>query len=263
MNVREICRRGYFDKLVVDGYMMPMYNNKGIQIGDDQSLVDAIETNSNAHNQGVGKLKINIMGEALKNGDTIDDMIYYEEHRENKLGLIRQDIGTSDRYSIGYVDILILKSDYSFPDNVTNKGKTEDDISKLAKCEDELELLLRARDIQNDIIKENNGIDDCNIAIIDKLFVNKWFRQCGISSWVHNNIGDITKVYGMLDVAAVLLMPGDFTDAAGKEFGMSTKQYTNMLIKHYKKQGYKYINDCVMYKKLVKRSRNYFIHFGS
>lgn len=262
MNVNEILRRGYFDNLIVDGYMMPMYNNRGIQIENGQSLVDAIENNSQAYNQGVGKLRINIIGEATNN-DPLDSLATYDRHREETLGLVKQSMGISDRYIIGYVDIFILKSDYSFPDNITNKGKTEGDISKLAKCEDELELLLKAIEVQKEIIEEDNGVDDCNIAIINKLFINKWFRQCGISSWVHANIGDITKVYGMVDVAAVLLMPGDFTNAAMKEFGMTNKQYTTLLVNHYKAEGYRFINDVVMCKKLVGQGKKFFIHFGS
>lgn len=262
MKVKDICRRGYFDRLIVDGYMMPMYNNKGIEVRDSESLVDAIENNKKSFNQGVGKLRINIAGESL-NSDCAESILNAREHREKDLGLVRQAIGAVDRYNIGYVDILILKSDYSFPDMITNKGKTESDVVKLAKCEDELELLLKAIEVQKKIIKEDNGIDDCNIAIMSKLFVHKEFRRCHISSWVHDNIGDITKVYGMVDVAAVLLIPGDFTRAAENEFNMDTKQYMNMLKKHYKSKGYKALNDNIMCKKLIGQNKKYFIHFGN
>ena len=58
MQVRKICSLGYFDKIYVDGYMMPMYNNKGIEINENESLAESIENNKQSYNQGIGKLKI-------------------------------------------------------------------------------------------------------------------------------------------------------------------------------------------------------------
>jgi hypothetical protein len=258
MKVSEICRRGYFDRVIVDGYLMPMYNNKGIEIKDNEPLVDAIENNAQSYNQGIGKIRINIAGEAF-NTEPYSEIVRMQEHRENDLRLIRTKLGDIDRYNIGYVDILILKSDYSFPNEVKNRGKTKDDISKLAKSEEELRIMSKALDVQQDIIKENNGIYDCNIAIVDRVYINSEFRQCGISTWVHNNIGDITKIYAMVDIAAVLLTPGDFSNEAEKLFGMTTKQYQNMLIKHYKSVGYILLDNKLMCKRLVKKQQMHII----
>lgn len=247
MKVNRICSLGYFDKVIVDGYMMPMYNNKGIEIKNDEKLVESIENNEQSYNQGIGKLKLNIYGEVTPNKSSIDEEKRMANTRTN-IGLSSIKIGDKLRYSIGYADILILKSDYSFPENITNKGKTIDDIHKLAKGEDELYIMTQALNIQNNIIAEDNGIDDCNIAIIDRVYVNKEFRRCGISTWIHSNINDIAKIYGMIDIAAVLLIPGDFSNEADEAFNMSSKEYKEMLIKHYKTLGYKFIDKYVMCK---------------
>lgn len=261
MNVRKICGLGYFDRLIVDGYMIPIYNAKGIEIKSDESLKDAIETNKQVYYQGIGKLKINICGETI-NSETYEEILRMREHRENELMLKRNKLGTTDRYIIGYVDILILKSDYLFPEEISNKGKTVDDIIKLAKGENELKLLLKALEIQQEIIKKDNGIDDCNIAILDKIYIDKEFRRCGIASWVHNNIGDISKIYGMIDIAAVLLTPGDFADEAEKVYNITTQSYTKILEEHYLQLGYKNIGNDIMCKKLIKNKRKHFLTFN-
>lgn len=254
MQTGKICSLGYFDRVIVDGFMIPMYNNRGIQINNEESLAESIENNKQSYNQGIGKLKLNIYGEVEKGTSSEDEETRMAETRQ-KLGLNPTKLGLTTRYSIGFADLLILKSDYSFPENVTHKGKTVDDINKLAKGEDELNLMLQALKTQNDIIVEDNGIYDCNIAIVDRVYVNKEFRRCGISKWIHSNIGDITKVYGMIDIAAVLLMPGDFSNEAEKEFGISKDRYEDMLEKHYKDMGYKVIGNNILCKKLVKSTK--------
>lgn len=260
MQVRKICSLGYFDRLIVDGYMMSMYNNKGIEIRDNETLVDALEFNKQSYNQGIGKLRINIAGETF-NEEIPSEIIRMQEHREKDLGLVRTKLGTIDRYNIGYVDILILKSDYSFPEEVTNKGKTLDDIIKSAKGEDELKLLTSALEIQHNIIKSNSKMTDCNIAIVDKVYINNEFRRCGLSTWIHTNIADIAKIYGMINIEAVLLIPGDFSDEANTRFNMSKQEYEDMLIKHYKNVGYKFINKDIMCKTLEKNKKKHFINF--
>lgn len=253
MKVRKICSLGYFDKVIVDGYMQTMYNNRGLEVQELESLASALENNKTGYNQGMGKLRINIMGEAsnIETQEEIDNMRYY---REEILKLTRTKLGSSDRYNIGYMDILILKSDYAFPSTVSNKGTTVDDMNKLAKGEDELELFTEALKLQE---KMSNGKDKqtISIAIIDKVYINNKFRNCGLSTWLHSNMRDIIKVYCMIDIGAILLIPGDFSGEAETFFGMSKKQYLNFLVKHYKSVGYKFINKHVMYKEVKKDTK--------
>ena len=41
----KICSLGYFDRVVVDGFMIPMYNNRGIEINNEESRAESIEKN--------------------------------------------------------------------------------------------------------------------------------------------------------------------------------------------------------------------------
>jgi hypothetical protein len=259
MNVDRICLVGYFDRVLIDGYAMPMYNTKGIAIESNETLVDAINTNTQSYAQGIGKVRITIYGEADFNPED-DQLLGMRWHREQELKLTRTKIGNADRYAIAYVDLLILKSNYSFPEEVKNRGKTSNDISKLAKSEDEYMLLTKALEIQKStLMKKDNNENDANIAIVDRLYVNKEFRQCGISSWIHSNIGDIIKTFGMIDIASVILIPGDFSNEAQSQFGVSKDKYRDFLIKHYKEQGYKFVDKHIMCKTIAKTKKTSFI----
>ena len=97
MNVRDICEKGLFDKVMIDGYMMSMFNNKGIEIeNDDESLIAALENNKSAYNQGIGKLRINVIGDALNDGE-YEKIIEEQEYREQVLRLSKTKIGKIDR----------------------------------------------------------------------------------------------------------------------------------------------------------------------
>lgn len=256
MRVTEICRRGYFDSVFIEGFTMPTYDNVGIEIKDGESIIDSLN-NVRTYGQGVCKLRINIVGESTK-----DEDINIDKYR-NSLGLIERDLGKTKRFNIGYVDILIVKDDCVFDVNVTNRGNTEKDVVRVAKCDDELELMIKAIDIKKEISKENRYITDCSVAIIDKIFINNNFRRCGIATWVHNNIRDLVKIYGMMHITAVLLIPGDFTGKANSECNMSTEEYKKMLDIHYKALGYKYISRVVMCKRLVRKPTKYMIGFDN
>ena len=252
MNTSKICSLGYFDRVLVDGYAMSMFNTRGIEIKNDETLVDSINTNIQSYAQGVGKIRVTVYGESVFNLED-DKLLGMRWHREQELRLSRTKVDNNDRYAIAYVDLLILKSDFSFPEMVRSRGKSLDDLARLAKSEDEYMLLSKALEIQRNIWAQNNNTCDCNIAIVDRLYVNKNFRQCGISKWVHNNILDIIKTYGMVDASAVLLIPGDFSNEAEQIFGMSKRDYRDMLIKHYKDVGYKFIDKFIMCKYSYKK----------
>ena len=53
----------------------------------------------------------------------------------------------------------------------------------------------------------------------------------------------------MINISASLLIPGDFSGES-RLFRMSTEQYKDFLIKHYKKHGYVFLDKIVMYKNL-------------
>lgn len=256
MLIREMCRIGYFDRIFIDGFMMPLYNNDGIEILEDSTLLDCVKENSSDLDQGIARLKINIVGESFLTSDyTQSEINRMRKHRERDMKLIRYNYGKSDRYCIGYVDIYIVKGDSLIPDSACLNNKSLDSISKLSKNEAELNTLNKAIEVQRKLIKENEDIDEINIGIVDKVYVDENFRRCKISSWIHTNMQDIIKMLGLVDVAGVILMPGDFSREAKNKFGMTNDEYVAMLHKHYKKMGYKDVTDGFMYRQFISKKR--------
>lgn len=253
MRVTEICNRGKFNSVYIEGFILPIYDNIGIEIKDGESLEDSLNS-LRTYGQGISKVRLNIVGESQ------DEK--YNEHRK-KLGLTDRELGDKKRYCIGYVDVLIIKSDTIMGLNTINKGNKERDIVKIVKSDDELELMTRAIDIKNEIAKENDFAIDYSVGIIDKIFINKNFRRLGIASWVHNNIKDLIKIYGMVNISAILLIPGDFTNKAQSDFSMSASEYKDMLVRHYKALGYGFISLSVMCKRLISRPTKYVIGFDN
>lgn len=254
MLIREICRLGYFDKVVVDGYILPLYNDFGIEIKQDQSIISAIEENNQTFNQGIARLRINIAGESLNN-DSPSEIARMRRHREKDLRLKGCNLGIIDRYYIGYVDIFIVKSNNLLPKILEHTGKSYEDIQKISNNDYELTMLLTAINIQHKLLKENKELNECNIAIVDKVYIQINFRRCGISSWIHNNLNDLIKVYGMIDTAAAIMLPGDFNNESKKWFNMTKEEYEQMLMQHYKNVGYKQIQNNILYKQFLKNKR--------
>jgi len=250
MLVREICRLGYFDKVIVDGYMLPLYNDLGIEIKHSQSIMDAIEENTQAFSHNVARLRINIAGESLNN-ELPNDIIRMRRHREKELNLKRCCMEKIDRYYIGYVDIFIVKGN----NKIEETENCYKNIQKISKNEYEYTMLTTAVSIQQRLLKENKELLECNIAIVDKVYVQINFRRCGISSWIHNNLHELIKIYGMLDTVAVILMPGDFNNESKKMFNMTKDEYEQMLTQHYKNVGYKQLQNNVMYRQFLKSKK--------
>ena len=192
MNVSKICSLGYFDRFIIDGYTMPMFKSRGIAINDLENIKDSM-SNREDSSQCLGRIRINFIGEA--NFDMKDDQLLgMRFHRENVIGLSRTKLGNVDRYNIGYADITIFKREYTIDKNYND---IKDELQKAARSEDEALLFSKALEIQYN----NRQYKDCNIAIIDKVYIHKHFRGCGISKWFHNNILDIIKIYdSLLDI---------------------------------------------------------------
>lgn len=243
MNISEVCRRGYFDNVIIDGYTMPLYNSMGIELHNNESLNEALDLKTQAYLHGLAKIRVNIYGK-VENYESAEDITQMQLYRSEEIGLVRQAIGRFDRYLIGYVDIIIVKGNCVFPTDVESKGISEEAAVKVAKSDDQFNLIIQAIKMQRD--------KDVNIAIIDKIFIDKHFRRCGVASWIHNNIQEVVKVFGLIDINDVLLTPGDFTQAAESEFNMSTKQYNKMLAKHYRGLGYRFIAPDIMCKHIRK-----------
>lgn len=261
MEVKKILRAGYFDTLKIDGQLKPINNSKGTVILPNYSFKDALNNSEDAFKHGVASLRINLIGECNSFGSFFKRESMQEDRE--KAGLVRVPSSSNlDVYMVGYVDVLIVKSDYAIPFEVDAKGKTEKDMERLAKTNDCLEMYLAALGVSKHIVEKHKySTDYINIAIIDKVYIYPLFRRCKISTWLHNNIADIINMYSLVFPTGIILTFGDFTQESNNQFNMSTAQYNKMLERHYKKLGYFNINKLgingvstssnIMYKLLV------------
>lgn len=242
MNIHRICSMGYFDRVIIDGFMIPLYNAKGIAITESSGdFTSALYSNANNISQGIAKISINLLGEA-DNSEPPSEIHRMRSLREDELELERIPYGNKDRYCIAEMNILVLKDDNYLAERIINVNKNGDDISKSFKGETILQLLTKAYDIQKKYKEKDKTGETFNIGVVEEVYVDKSFRRCRISTWLHQNLADIVKVYGMLDLTSAILIPGDFAHEC-KMYGMTTQEYKDMLVKHYKSLGYVFTDD--------------------
>lgn len=238
MDVERILKIGYLDAIKLDGTLEPVYESNGTIILPDTTFKESLDKSDEAFKHGIAHLRINLIGESSTDINSVDLDKMRQDREES--GLVKLESNSSiDRYILAYIDILILKSDYTIPFRLEANGKKESDFEKLAKSTDKLELMLTALDVGKYIAdKYDYSGDWINIAIVDKVYVQPAFRRCKISTWLHLNLADIINMYGLVFPNAVLLSYGDFSNEAEELFKMSREQYNKMLIRHYKSVGY-------------------------
>lgn len=237
MNIKNILRLGYFDRIKVDAELKPIIKSEGIEIRSNLSFINSAELSTESHKYGFAQLKISIIGEC----DTNISFLELERMRDDRSSnnLIKlQSNRLVDKYLIAYADLILLKSGYSLPSHLGENGKTEYDIEKLAKSGDMLDLMLSALEFQRLIIEKHPDSKGL-VAIVNKVYVTQLFRRNGISTYIHKNMADLINLYAMMFPSGIVLTYGDFAGEAKLMFNMSRQAYTKMLIRHYKDLGYK------------------------
>lgn len=241
MNVDKILRTGYFDEIRVDGTCKPIFRSSGTLIKSDTSFKSLLEDSEEGFKHGVANILIQLTGGSTITAD-IEDMERMREDRESS-GIKRiPGSSTMDKYLIAYADILLLKSNYSIPFELKASGKDRDSLYNAGTTQDMKEILVEALNLSDKIEDKYKYPKDCiSIAIVNKVYVLPVFRRSGISTWIHNNIADLVNMYGLQFPTGILLTYGDFSQEAGKLFGMDNAAYNKMLRSYYKKLGYKSI----------------------
>ncbi len=239
MNIKNILRLGYFDRLKIDGKVEPIYTSNGIQILDDLTFKESVEQSNEAYKYGLAHLKVLLIGESDTNIAFLELERMREDRQEN--GLVKlQSSKNVDKYIVAYADILILKSDFAIPCEIDAKGRMKKDIGKLAKTGDTLDILLASLELSKYIVnKYGCSSNTATVAIIDKIYTYPMFRRNHVSTWFHKNMVDIINMFGMAQPTALVLTYGDFAGESKYLFNMSRERYTKMLICHYKHLGYK------------------------
>lgn len=235
MNVHMINSIAGFDRLIIDGNMNTMPAS-GITLNTNESFIESLNNDPNIHEHSLIRLRINIIGE-ISDTSNLDEVKHYKRVLEQD-GVKPLQTGIISRYCIGYVNIVLLKRNSNFVTEESFKSKNEQSMELIAKKVDEASILVAALRLSNHIINTSrNEYKDATIAIIDRLFVHRKFRNQGISTWIHKNICDIIHTYSMSRPNAVLLAYADFTnEAINRE--ISVDEYLEILHKHYLNNGY-------------------------
>lgn len=221
MNIREICRRGYFDKVTLNISIEPIISSD-TEIYSDMSFLECISNESNQVDNTISKVRLSILGVDFIKRNCIrpDELSKDKKRGANVFKVEHNDIKS---FLIAYSDIFIVKDSSNICITKDRPSNYNYDVDM---------LIDKAIEIQ----KKSNGRN--HIAIVDKLFVNEQYRRCGISSWVHINLRDIIMTYMDINIGDVLLIPGDFSNEA-ERLSIPEKAYTDMLKKHYSELGYR------------------------
>lgn len=220
MNIREICRRGYFDKVTLNISVEPVVDGD-TEIFGDMSFKECILDELNSVDNTISKVRINILGvDCIKRNCITPDELNKESKRGASIFKIeRNDIKS---YIIAYCDIIVVKDSSNTNVIKDSRGYNYD-----------MDML-----IEKAIQIQKKTSDKNNIAIVDKLFVNEQYRRCGISSWIHLNLRDILQTYIEVQIGDMMLIPGDFTNEADR-MKIPEKKYVDMLKSHYNDLGYR------------------------
>lgn len=229
MNIQDIKRIGYFDNIKLYGNIEPMYRSNGIGLYPGLSLEESMDLCNKPESYSVYKVHIDLIGEI--NSSTDKDIID-RLSLELKINLNKN--GTTYKGLIGYVDILVIKGE-NLISNLDNNGRNEESLTKLANNTDEIELFISSLRMCDYLLHGDNY----NIAIVDRVYIHKSFRRLGISSWIHNNIFELVKWFGIIKPDIIILEFGDFSNEAIGEFKLTKNGYNNMLRSMYFKLGYK------------------------
>lgn len=231
MNIRELCRRGFYDKVTINFVTEPIYGDD-IEIFGDMTFSECTNNSINCVDNSIFKVRINILGvEFIKKHVITPEELAKDKSRDTILYKIGPHNDKS--YLLAYVDLIVVRDCDRTKYKLGDKFNDTLDKSLLVNC---------ALKLQRKGSKENTN----NIVIVDKVYVYEHYRQCGVSTWIHTNLRDIMYRFMGMSIGDMLLIPGDFSDECGNKFNMSETQYVQMLKDHYTRVGYEIQKDGLM-----------------
>lgn len=217
MDTVKIKQIGYFDRVCIKGELKNISSTDGIEIGNNKNLSEY-----NCSSKELPKITINILGQSTDIADNDEVARIREDRYKSGIKLVSKDNNT-ENYIIALADIFILK------------GK---EIENYTHDKVDLENYVTATKLAHEIASKNKEeVGNINVAIVDRVYTYSVFRNCGVSSWIHNNLIDIIKLYGLTDVNGIVLTYGDFTKQELKQ-----SNYLEFLKDHYKSKGYNELN---------------------
>lgn len=238
MNVNEICRRGFFDKVTLNVMTEPIYGDD-VEVFEDRTFDECISNVYNSIDTTVFKVRISVLGV---------DCIKKQAIKPSEIGkinargaaLYKENKRADKSYLLAYMDLIVIKDTERNKFIVERRFQGETDKSVL------LDVALSLQSEGKNSSKINN------ILIVDRVYVYEMYRRCGISTWLHKNVRDVIESYTGVNIGDMLLIPGDFANEAGDKFYMDNKQYITMLSRHYQLVGYKNYGNGLMINRVSK-----------
>lgn len=245
MNVGEICRIGFFDKVTLGVQVEPVCV-QDIEIFGDSSFVACANSYGNCLDNSIMKVKIHILGveDIHRQMLTPDDLT----RRANRGASVFKDGESKQKsYLLAYADIMIIMDVDRNKSAILDAFKSEPDKQRLAGAAFSLQ-----RRGAHKVQSQANGFVRNHVAIVDRLYVYPAYRRCRISSWIHDNLREILFSYVNVAVGDIILIPGDFSSEAADKFNMTPREYNTLLNKHYEKLGYKPFNENILINRISK-----------
>lgn len=245
MNINDICRIGFFDKVTMSLQVEPVCVND-IEIFGDSSFVECTSSYGNHLDNSIMKVRINILGveDIHKQVITPDELT----KRANRGANVFKDGDAHQKsYLLAYANLLIIMDVDRNKSAILDSFKNELDKQRLVGAA----FSLQSRGA-NKAQSQANGFIRNHIAIVDRLYVYPAYRRCRISSWIHNNLREILFSYVNVTVGDILLIPGDFSNESAERFNMTPREYNNLLNKHYENLGYKPFNENILINRISK-----------
>lgn len=233
MNVRKLCNRGQYDKITLNITTEPLYGSD-IELYDEMSFEDSLCTGNNVADTGMFKVRINILGVYFTKDRPVSRDAMRDLDKNRKAVLYKVGANKERSYLLAYADLIIVRDGSTLSYNANDVVNSSEDRRALIHTASNL---------------KNHGN---NVVIVDKVYVYDKYRQCGISSWIHQNIRGIMYQYIGVDVSDIILIPGDFSAEAGTKFGMTDEQYLDMLRNHYLSVGYEQMKSGLMIRRADK-----------
>ena len=245
MNVGEICRIGFFDKVIISVQVEPVCIND-IELFGDCDFAACANSYGNSLDNSIMKVRLNILGveDIHKQVITPDELT----KRANRGANVFKDGGAHQKsYLLAYADLLVIMDVDRNKSAVLEAFKGESDKQRLASAA----FSLQSRGA-NKVQSQANGFTRNHIAIVDRLYVFPAYRRCRISSWIHDNLREILFSYVNVAVGDILLIPGDFSNESAERFNMTPREYNSLLNKHYEKLGYKPFSENILINRVSK-----------
>lgn len=238
LKVDKLKAIGYLDKVLITGLHRPLHPSIGIEL-TGKDIGTCLESEYSGMSQHFSRVTVQILGESTTalGGSPLN-------YGQARLGLRKyydRDALISKKSPntkvIQEVFVICTADLIVFDGNVIALEEEPNWIDSVAKESDDTNSILAAVELSRYIQVRNNTFA-AGTVMVDKVYTDKVFRHCGVSTWLHDNLKHIVEYLCNLQVDGAILVAGDYTHESEVMFNMTPLDYIEMLTSHYSDCGY-------------------------